>query len=203
MSENTKLYVFEKKEVLLLFIFMILIALTSFLLGVKMGKSYSLQSAGITAADQKSIELKSTDEEVILNDQTNDLNKVAPTTEVSDETKQKEQFDESYKKLQDEFSKLNKSESTEPKAEMAKDSYVGKYTIQLGSNRSLADSEKFAEGFRARGYNPIINEVKIEGQGMWYRVSLGIFDSLQEAKDYIIKEKSLFQGQDYVIGRFE
>lgn len=199
MSENTKLYVFEKKEVLLLFIFMILIALTSFLLGVKMGKSYSLENAGITAADKKTIELKSTEEEVILNDQT----KVAPTAEVSDEAKQKEQFDESYKKLQDEFSKLNKNESSEPKSEMAKDSYVGKYTIQLGSNRSLADSEKFAEGFRARGYNPIINEVKIEGQGMWYRVSLGIFDSLQEAKDYIIKEKSLFQGQDYVIGRFE
>ncbi len=200
MSENTKLYVFEKKEVLLLFIFMILIALTSFLLGVKMGKSYGLEKIGITPADQKAVELKSTDEEVILNEQSQ-VNEAH--NELSSETKQKEQFDESYKKLQDEFSKLNKNESTDVKAEMAKDSYVGKYTIQLGSNRSLADSEKFAEGFRARGYNPIINEVKIEGQGMWYRVSLGVFDSIQEAKDYIIKEKSLFQGQDYVIGRFE
>jgi hypothetical protein len=48
MDSKTKLYVFAKKEVGLIFIFMILIAITSFVLGVKIGKNYSLEMAGVT-----------------------------------------------------------------------------------------------------------------------------------------------------------
>jgi cell division septation protein DedD len=83
-----------------------------------------------------------------------------------------------------------------------RDQYRGKFTIQLGSYQSLDDAESFADGFRIRGYRPIINEVDIKKRGIWYRVSLGIFESVGKAKDYVIREKTLFKGQDYVIGRF-
>lgn len=64
MESNTKLYVFAKKEVALIFIFMILIAITSFVMGVKIGKSYSLELAGVTPEDQKKVvELLSKNEE--------------------------------------------------------------------------------------------------------------------------------------------
>ncbi|CAN0060821.1 unnamed protein product [Chrysoparadoxa australica] len=84
-----------------------------------------------------------------------------------------------------------------------KDKFSGKYTIQLGSHRSVEEAEAFAEGFKVRGYNPIINEVEIPNRGIWYRVSLGVFDTITDAKDYVKKEQSLFQGQDYVFVRFD
>ena len=88
-----------------------------------------------------------------------------------------------------------------PEASM-RDQVRGKFTIQLGSYQSIADAQSFADGFRVRGYKVIVNEVELNGRGIWFRVSLGIFDSVSEAKSYVLREKVLFKGQDYVIGRF-
>ena len=88
-----------------------------------------------------------------------------------------------------------------PEASM-RDQVKGKFTIQLGSYQSINDAESFADGFRVRGYKVIVNEVELRGRGIWFRVSLGIFDSVSEAKSYVLREKVLFKGQDYVIGRF-
>jgi hypothetical protein len=63
----------------------------------------------------------------------------------------------------------------------------------------MEEAEDFAEGFKARGYDPIINQIDIKGKGTWFRVSLGAFATQEEAKTYITKEKSLFLGQDYTI----
>jgi septal ring-binding cell division protein DamX len=81
--------------------------------------------------------------------------------------------------------------------------YVGKFTIQLGSHPKLEDAKEFANGFSVRGYNPIINEVYLKGRGTWYRVSLGHFETIANAKSYIEKEKSLFQNQEYVISEIK
>jgi cell division protein FtsN len=67
----------------------------------------------------------------------------------------------------------------------------------------LNEAKQFAEGFTVRGYNPIINEVKIDGKGTWYRVSLGLFNSVDEAKTYIKQEQSLFSGQEHVISEIQ
>jgi len=76
---------------------------------------------------------------------------------------------------------------------------IGKFTIQLGSHATMKEAQDFADGFAVRGYNPIITEVKIPAKGTWYRVSLGSFDTASDTKEYIKKEESLFQGQDYII----
>ena len=80
--------------------------------------------------------------------------------------------------------------------------YTGKHTIQLGSYKSVEDAKNFASGFKVRGYNPIIYEVDLSGKGTWYRVNLGVFDSVSKAREYIEQEESLFKGTDYVIGVF-
>ncbi|HLE10936.1 MAG: hypothetical protein A2504_09195 [Bdellovibrionales bacterium RIFOXYD12_FULL_39_22] len=239
MDEKTKLFVFAKKEIALLFIFMVLVAIISFVLGVKIGKQYSYETGGITAADRQKIDLMSAQEEAV-----DDLVK-SSGAEVSEDEKQV--LDNSDAKLREELDKLNKSGDkyigTDAKEEIAKvevkeetaalpadsnvevendrmaeesslpkemldslkkkDELSGKYTIQLGSYRKLEDAEKFADGFRVRGYNPIINETNLKERGVWFRISLGIFGTASEAKNYIIKEKSLFQGTDYVIGKFD
>lgn len=65
MDEKTKLYVFEKKEVALIFIFMILIAVTSFVFGVRVGKNYSYQASGFTPEDKQRVDLLSGQEEMV------------------------------------------------------------------------------------------------------------------------------------------
>ena len=200
MDSKTKLYVFAKKEVALIFIFMILIAVTSFVLGVKIGKNYSLEMAGITPEDQKKVvELLSSKEEELSKIK---ANPESSNVEVSDiEHKLQEKISEEF------GAKTNSSVETNnmsvvqegPVAASVKDALSGKYTIQLGSHRTLKEAESFAEGFRARGYNPIINQIEIKGKGTWYRVSLEAFNTAEEAKAYVIREKSLFMGQDYTI----
>jgi len=244
MDEKTNFYVFAKKEIALIFLFMLVIAVTSFVLGVKVGKSYSYEMAGFTEEDRENIKIHSRSEETVK-----EMVKKDERTEKDKKKKRGEVLDSTYEQLEEEFKKLdekvNQNKKVEPpavKEEVTKkiiqkpptpapaekrderasieethsletantpmpeaslrDQYRGKFTIQLGSYQSLDDAESFADGFRIRGYRPIINEVDIKKRGIWYRVSLGIFESVGKAKDYVLREKTLFKGQDYVIGRF-
>jgi len=209
MDSKTKLYVFAKKEVALIFIFMILIAITSFVLGVKIGKNYSLELAGVSPDDQKKVvELLSKKEEALEDIK---KNAEAHTVESSDiEHKLQEKISAEFGT--DPKAGHEHSETPAPAAENMStekgapheggktvDALSGKFTIQLGSHRTLKEAEDFAEGFKARGYDTIINQIEIKGKGTWYRVSLGAFLNMEEAKTYINKEKSLFIGQDYTI----
>ena len=65
MDEKSNLYVFERKEVFLIFVFMILIGVTSFILGVKVGKQYSFEKAGFEQVDRETVDLLSKKEEEI------------------------------------------------------------------------------------------------------------------------------------------
>jgi septal ring-binding cell division protein DamX len=214
---------------------MFLIALTSFVFGVKVGKNYSFEQSGFLPQDKQKIDLLSGQEEKVnevvrekegkLKDpaELNDLNKKLEEhikTETDGEGKRfegKPQADEpapsqpaqTENTMEDTGNQMiepvpGTEVGMEDSAKSSlKDNYSGKYTIQLGSHRSIDEAEAFAEGFKVRGYNPIINEVEIPNRGIWYRVSLGVFDSITDAKDYVKKEQSLFQGQDYVFVRFD
>lgn len=225
MDEKTKLYVFSKKEVALIFLFMFLIAVTSFVFGVKIGKNYSYTQAGFTPEDRVNVELMSGQEEKV--------NEIVEEVK-RDETKIKDKplLDDLNKELEQHIKtetsgEGRKMEMTPPSEDtgnqmvepapgveipveeggtptgVSKDKFTGKYTIQLGSHRSIEEAEAFAQGFKVRGYNPIINEVELPNRGVWYRVSLGVFETITDAKDYVKKENSLFQGQDYVFVRFD
>lgn len=196
MEENNKVIVFEKKEIVLVLIFIVILIVTSFTLGIRLGKKLGLAESGVTPADQKTVELKSGAEE--------DAEKtVEDDSKLTDEDKLRKLMEEQQNLLKDNLEKVTSEEpnqsttsnqSAEPKSSMS-----GKYTIQLGSYPSADEARQFAEGFSVRGYNPIINETEIAGKGMWYRVSLGLFNTVEEAKTYVKNEQSLFAGQDYVI----
>lgn len=207
MEEN-KVIIFEKKEIVLILLFVVVLIITSFTLGIRLGKKLSMDASGIKEEDVKTVELKSTAEE--------DADKtIEADAALNDEEKLKKLMDESKARLSDELEKFSSEEpaapapsentenfssttqTTQEEASSAKTS--GRYTIQLGSYNTIEEAKSFAEGFTVRGYNPIINEVKIPGKGNWFRVSLGLFNTVQEAKTYIKNEQSLFSGQDHVI----
>ena len=232
MDEKTKLYVFAKKEVFLILVFVIVVSITSFIFGFKLGKNYSYTQAKYTQEDREKIEFLSGQEEM-----------VEKVVQEQQEQQKPEVIDGTYQKLKTEFEKLDETAGSaekeeqppqEVKAQMppvpkeavksvevgapeatpavdsktleslrTKDELSGKFTVQLGFFRSMKNAEGFADGFRVRGYNPIISEVNNKASGIWYRVSLGIFETVAECKDYITKEKSLFRGTDYTIEKFE
>jgi septal ring-binding cell division protein DamX len=203
MEENNKVIVFEKKEIIIVLIFVMVLIITSFTLGIRLGKKLSMTEAGVKDEDVKTVELKSTDEE--------DVEKtVREDSLLTDEEKLKKLMDESKMRLSDELEKFSSEETvakpaakSEAVASSNKNSMIGKYTIQLGSYNTVEEAQQFAEGFTVRGYSPIINEVKIKDKGKWYRVSLGLFDSVEEAKNYIKSEQSLFSGQDHIISEIK
>ena len=213
MEDKTKLFVFAKKEVFLIFLFMIVVAITSFIFGVKIGKNYSFSVSSLQKEDVKNVEMLSKREEIVskLVKKTDKNTKVILNKSPEDKI-QETSFEKLREKINEEFGNSDKGKKIPAKKEKKSvnttdkvkktDKYVGKWTVQLGSHRSVSDAEQFAEGFRVRGYNPIINEVEVKTRGIWYRVSIGIFPTLAEAKEYVLKEKTLFEGQDYVFGQF-
>ncbi|MBL6989706.1 MAG: SPOR domain-containing protein [Bacteriovoracaceae bacterium] len=235
--EDKKLYIFDKKEIFLIFMFMLLVGITSFMLGVKIGKSFSFQSAGLSAEDQKKVELYSVQEEAVkkivkeseektkvegvkkegldpeaihkkLKEKYDNLSEVAKLRQ-SDQAEQIEQDnalnEENTVGEQVSVDHIEEQAETTPQNPSApkRDELSGKYTVQLAAYQSITDAERFADGFRVRGYNPIINEVDIPSRGVWFRVSLGVFGTISEAKDYVLKEKSLFRGTDYNFRKFD
>ncbi len=202
MEENNKVIVFEKKEIILVLVFVVILIITSFTIGIRLGKKLSLSEAGIKPVDEKTVELKSGLEE--------DAEKtVTEESKLTDDEKLKKLMDESKTRLSDELEKFSSDDkavavqstevNTVPSENQSSSPVNGKYTIQLGSYPTMEEAKQFAEGFTVRGYSPIINQTSLEGKGTWYRVSLGLFATVEEAKGYIKKEQTLFSGQDYVI----
>jgi septal ring-binding cell division protein DamX len=239
MNDKTNFYVFEKKEILLIAILVLLVAVTSFLFGLKIGSTYSFDTAGISQQTKelldtasKKVELTSTEEEKvanIVNEQDQKADKKDVNKEIESSLKQKmlEEFSSENKKFNQVTApaqnnmresekksieiqeptpqKIEEMSDTTTSSEMGKvqDSYSGKYTIQLASYRSISEAKEFAEGFKVLGYNLIVNEVELPGKGTYFRVSLGVFESISKAKDFVLKNKSVFAERDYVFFQFE
>ncbi len=211
MEENNKVIIFEKKEIFLILVLVVILLITSFTIGINLGKKLGLTKSGVKQEDIQSAEYKSVDEEEA--DKT-----FSDESKLSDEEKLQKLKAESELKLQGQLDKFTKNEtilseekSSAPKPEVIETSsspefdqksLSGKFTIQLGSYNTIEEAEKFAEGFTARGYTPIINQASLPDKGDWFRVSLGTFNSIEEAKSYIKSQESLFSGQDHVIVQF-
>jgi len=228
MESNKRLYVFDKKEVLLIFTLVILISTTCFVFGVKIGKSYSLNVQGIIPEDMQRVDLLSKKEEKFLEDEKilEEMVKKVDESKKSANEKVDEapSFDQLREKIDQEVinsddvmektsnqNPAKKKENKSLESNLNKNNIYdnntqnisGKWTIQLGSHQNREDAEAFADGFKVRGYDPIINQVYLGDRGVWFRVSLGLFSSIVEAKNYVVEHQTLFDGQDYVFIQFD
>lgn len=209
MEENkNKLFVFDKKEVFLIFIFLILIAITAFTVGVRVGKSLLLKSEGYTEEDITRLDIKTSREEEIESM----MREVKPLPKNEDSAYEayRDRLDEELRQTVvddipleveaplDDFEKSLNS-ITEVKESGNSEAYSGKWTVQIVSFPDKESAIDFANGFVARGYNPIINSVSLKDRGTWYRVSLGLFESKNEATQYVNDHKIIFGGKEYQI----
>lgn len=217
MEDQGKLVVFERKEVVLIFVFVILIAIIAFTLGVRTGKNMLFEgdpnALCLNTEDRKEIDLKSDVEEKV-----DDIsgNSTSGFQDSMEQGKQQIDQKEVEDKLRAEMEKLAKQDVPVEKVEeqdptqdevetetitetVATNPYSGKYTIQIFSHQSLEVAQDFADSFTAKGYDVLINEVMIPGKGVWNRVSIGAFENYSEAQKYLAKEQKLFQENEYQI----
>lgn len=201
VKDQAQLYIFTKREIGFIFIIVILIQVTSFIFGIKIGKNYSYKSSGYIEEDRESLEPSLPQEQIIVKEKKPKI--LQKQDKIALERTLKEKFDK-------EFGEHPKEKQPPPIVETKKlikptinNDFSKKYTIQLASYRSLKEAKEFANGFKVRGYNPIINEVDLGMTGSWFRVSLGVFDSLKDTKKYLEEEKTLFYNLDPLLIKFD
>lgn len=59
-----------------------------------------------------------------------------------------------------------------------------KYVIQLSSWRKKDVAEKLVSDKKSEGHNAFLMKAELPGRGVWYRVRVGYFDTLEEAQNY-------------------
>lgn len=71
--------------------------------------------------------------------------------------------------------------------ETSEPGHEGSYQLQVSSFQSETEGQKFASELRARGHKSYVHRAEVPGRGTWYRVRIGPFASLGEAKSYRAK----------------
>ena len=231
MKEENKLLVFDKKEVVLVLLLIICLFLASFIYGVKIGKEYSFSNSAVEKEDIETLELlagkeeeakviKEKDTKIPSKQQSYDLlkKKIEEELKKSKSTELIQERSDAEKPIRAESSPEDrerdnyyennmaegkKEENETVDSDVMSSVYKDKWTIQLSSHKNLKDAKIFANSFKVRGYDPIINEVNLGDKGVWFRVSLGAFDTLVDAKNYVISEEEVFTDVDHVFIQFE
>ena len=65
------------------------------------------------------------------------------------------------------------------------------YTLQVKATRSKQEADGFAKRLRRSGFEPHIVLATVPGKGRYYRVRLGRFASMKEARSFQRKYKAL------------
>ncbi|MBI2487925.1 MAG: SPOR domain-containing protein [Deltaproteobacteria bacterium] len=136
-----------------------------------------------TKTERGKTEKKESPKEEFFSEQT-----PVPTKQITAKTAPKARFIEKQASI----SHLTKdSIKGEPKKEEATSKDIasvapiesdGIYTIQVASYKKENDAKDFAEDLKSKGYPVFIIQGKVPGRGIWYRVRVGKFKTVKEAK---------------------
>lgn len=227
-EDSNKLFVFDKKEVVLIFVFVLVITVTSFTLGVRVGKGLSLKNDGFNEEDiAKTVNLKSIEEEradAIINDKDLPGLEDSLSGDKSDTSADKlkdladpERLDKEFLEISDEKDDslesqipsdikkkeiINANVDTPVGNELAPkegSQFQGKFTINLASRKTRAEAEEYAAPYMASDLEVVINKVNTTSKGTWYRIGIGAFNTYNEAKSFLEKNPIFFKGKKYWI----
>lgn len=69
------------------------------------------------------------------------------------------------------------------------------YTVQVASLRSAQEAEKFVRYLREKGYEAFVRRVTLPQKGTWYRVYVGRFPTISQARSFgeKLKQKEKFK----------
>ncbi len=223
MEPRHELLVFNKKEVGIILMLLGLVALFSFTLGVRLGKKLSLvhstESHGHAPLTGEAAHSETAHHEAAGHGHDTTEHKSAAEDKVADKVAAKEaqtaaavaeeHADEALSKEIDEKKAgtgkaLPMSFPTERKTEKAPQKksekvMAGKFTLQVGSHRTLAEAVEQVNEFKKNGLDAFYREVQIPGKGTWYRVGIGLFPSKEMAEKTAANWKTTKKLPSYII----
>lgn len=215
MERKQRLFIYDRKEMVVLILLGVAVAFFAFTLGIHLGKRVPPKPT--TVAQQP---------------------EAAPVATVPDQTPNRQEFQEQSKNvaqavdeslsqsLHEEVQRTgikldtprqvelpNKVRTSErgaatPEAKKAEPAVAdfaaaqrpaphGKFTLQIGSYPSVQEAKDQVEAVEALGLKPYLRSAEIKGKGKWYRVYLGGYEEKAEAE----KAGEKFRSQ-HVIDKF-
>lgn len=190
MDSRRKLFIYDRKEVGILILLGVGVALFAFTLGVHLGKQVV----------PKPIDLQAKEESVETLESAKTEN--PDRTEIDAEVKNvpgavSEVLDQN---LRDEVARtgltIEKPKTLTLPSQTKKETHSaiqnkvispvsspkGRYTLQVGSYPNLKEAEPELLKLNENGLRPIVKEVELKGKGRWYRVVVGEYASARDAE---------------------
>jgi len=92
----------------------------------------------------------------------------------------------------------NKKPAKQPVAAKSKTTPTGKvYTVQVAAVKVATDADRLVEQLKKKGFSAYRVIGKVQGQGLWFRVRVGKYNNMAEAKS--MKEKLTKTGMKPII----
>lgn len=189
MDPKAELLVFNKKEIFVILLLLVLVALFSFTLGLKMGKSLG-SATKAPQADHAPLAEKHEPEAPPHADAQDAHSEPAPAEAAklpAHDAKQlaEDQADAEFAAESDK-EKVGIGKAVPMTLPKAKKSETAKgalrYTLQVGSHRTVAEASEQVSALKKKGLDAFYIEANVPGKGTWYRVGIGIFNTKEDAE---------------------
>ena len=192
MEQKQRFFIYGRKEMGVLVLLGLLVAVFAFTLGVHLGKRVIPKSASAPVADASTLP---TLPDNVPNQQ--ELSEEAKNTgQRADEALGQALHEEVLKtgikldqgkpmELPKELAKEKAREEKAPEPRPARSSVaapIGKYTLQIGSFPSLREAQQSVQSLPEHGLKPYIRSAEIKGKGKWFRVFAGSYATRLEAE---------------------
>lgn len=221
MEPKTELLVFNKKEISVIIVLLVLVAMFSFTLGLRLGKSLgSHQSVTHESTEQAPLDHKQDGHGEAAEHK--DEHGAAPAGDAHGEHKEGHQASsgaadhkpvgddaaaQSSKAAEDQADAEFVAEASKEKVKASKgvvlalpkdkksEGFDGpRYTLQVGSHRTVAEAAEQVALLKRSNLDAFYMEAKVPGKGTWYRVGIGLFKSKEEAESTAGKWKAVKKG---------
>ena len=226
MEQKQRLYIYDRKEMVILTFLGVLVAAFAFTLGVHLGKRVAHPTAaGLQVGEAKHAE--TTPDTVPSRHELQEQHKAAvagvdETLNQSlheevvrtgiklDSPRQIELPDDSKPKSVGDGSTATQKAS--PRKELAQIVFddiaatrrnppEGRFTLQVGSYNSLGDAKDQVDAMEALGLKPVLRAADIRGRGRWYRVYLGGYPSQAEAERAGTRYRGQHVIESYIVSK--
>ena len=185
MDPKAELLVFNKKEIIVIITLLVLVALFSFTLGLKLGKT--LGGGGIKTEQAEHAPLVEHEEKHVATESEHGEEPAAvePSKKINEGEQPKHLADDhADAEFTQEADKEKVGSGKVVPMALPKDkkSEGPRYTLQVGSHRTVAEATEQVAALKHKGLDAFYLEAQLAGKGTWYRVGVGVFAVKEEAE---------------------
>jgi type IV secretory pathway VirB10-like protein len=203
MDQRPDLLIFSKKEFFAIVILLVLVALFSFTLGLKMGKTLGFSSKDVAQSEPQTpvkVEQPATVTESATTTEVATQTETAPAQAPQPEVKKADEAEVAPDAAQglsaEEYAgeQLHKDKKTK-----AQPGAGGKYTLQVGSYRTVSEAAERVADLKHSGLDAFYLAAEVPGKGTWYRVGIGVFRTKSEAERTAAEWKKTRQVPPFIV----